>query len=133
MSQENIDVVRRMIELANARDVEGIAAMMSPDVECFPGEKDQLETKRFRGREAFVEYVERWLEAFDQYTIEVTEYVDLGECAVAVARLAARGRESGAEVRDEEAWLCCFRDGQIVEYRECGTKVQALEAAGLRE
>ncbi|MEK6327500.1 MAG: nuclear transport factor 2 family protein [Actinomycetota bacterium] len=132
MSQENVQIVRGMIELANARDVEGITALMSPDVECFPA-ADQPESEGFRGREAFAEYVEGWLQAFDQYTIEVTEFIDFPECVVAVGRVAARGRGSGAAVSDDDAWLYRFRDGEVVEYRECGTKARALEAAGLKE
>jgi ketosteroid isomerase-like protein len=132
MSQENVDVVRRMIELANARDVAGVIALMAPDVECFPA-TNQPESEGFRGHEAFAEYMEGWLQAFDQYTIEVTEYVDLREYVVAVGRVRGRGRESGAEVRDDDAWLYGLRNGAVVEYRECGTKAKAVEAAGLSE
>ena len=132
MSQENVEVVRRMIELANARDIEGVTALMSSDVQCFPA-ANQPESEGFRGREAFAEYMEGWLQSFDQYTIEVTEYIELPESVVAVGRVTARGRESQAEVDDDDAWLYRFRDGSVVEYRECGTKPKALEAAGLRE
>jgi ketosteroid isomerase-like protein len=132
MSQENVEIVRRIIRRANARDVEGVVALASPDVECFPA-SDQPESERFRGHEAFANYMNEWLQVFDQYAIEISEYVARGDCVVAVGRVAARGRESGAEVSDDEAWLYRVRDGKVVEYRECGTKVKALEAAGLRE
>jgi ketosteroid isomerase-like protein len=132
MSQENVEIVRRMVEFANLRDVEGITALMSPDIECFPA-AEQPEAEGFCGREAFTEYVNEWLLAFDEYEMVVSEYLDLGEYVVAVGRVTGHGRESGATVSDAEAWLYRFRDGMAVEYRECGTKAKALEAAGLSE
>jgi uncharacterized protein len=134
MSQENVEIVRRMIELANRGDVAGIAALMAPDIECFPAE-DQVDSKPFRGREAFAEYAAEWLEVFDQYTIMASEVLDLGEYVIVVGRVVARGRGSGAETADEDAWLYRLRDGKAIEYRECRTKAAALEAAaaGLRE
>jgi uncharacterized protein len=131
MSQENVEAARRMSELANRGDVDGIAALMSPYVECFPAD-DQVDSEPFRGREAFAEYARGWLEVFDRYAIEPSEYLDLGEYVVVVGRVVARGRGSGAETADEDAWLYRFRDGRAIEYRECETKERALEAAGLR-
>ena len=72
-------------------------------------------------------------ESFDKYQIEVVECIALGEYVVCVARLHGRGKISQAEVSGDEVWLTRSRDGKCVEYRECGTKKQALEAAGLRE
>jgi len=132
MSQENVEVIRRMIERANARDVDGVVALASPDVECFPA-SEQPESEAFRGSRAFAEYMHGWLQAFDQYAIEVSEYIARADYVLAVGRVAARGRESGAEVTAADAWLYRVRDGKVVEYRECGTKEKAFEAAGLSE
>jgi uncharacterized protein len=127
MSQQNVEIVRRMIGLANRGDVEELGALLALDIECFPA-SDQPESASFRGREAFMEYAQGWLEVIDRYVIEPSEYLDLGEYVVVVARIAARGRGSGVEITDSEAWLYRFRDGKAIEYRECGTKAQALEA-----
>lgn len=77
MSGENVETVRRMIELANRGDVEGIVALMAPDIECVPA-ADQPESEPFRGRDAFAAYAKGWLDAFDRYEIEPHEYVNLG-------------------------------------------------------
>jgi uncharacterized protein len=131
MSQENVEIAKRMIELANRGEVDGITALMSPDIECVPAQ-DQPDSRPFTGREAFTDYAKEWLEVFDRYAIEPSEYLDLGEYVVVVGRVVARGRGSGAETSDEDAWLYRFRDGRAIEYRECGSKAKALEAAGLR-
>ncbi len=117
------------MDLANRGDVEGLAALTAPDVACFPAD-DQPESAPFRGREALVRYAQGWLDVFDEYTIEPREFIDLGEQVVAVGVVVARGRGSGAETSDEDAWLFRFKDGKAIEYRECGTKQQALDAAG---
>jgi hypothetical protein len=74
-----------------------------------------------------------WLEVFDQYFIDEVEYLDLGEYVILVGRVVARGRGSGVETTDTDAWVYRLRDGKTVEYRECGTKAEALEAVGLSE
>jgi ketosteroid isomerase-like protein len=63
----------------------------------------------------------------------VDEFIDLDDYVVVVGRVRGQGRTSGVEVGDDEAWLWRFRDGHAVEYRKCGTKQRALEAAGLSE
>ena len=132
MSQENVETVRRMIELSNRGEVDGITDLMAPDIRCFPAD-EQPESAPFRGRTAFATYSKRWREAFDEHEIVASELLALGEYVVAVGRIVARGRGSGAETVAGEVWLYRFRDGKAVEYRECGTKEKALEAAGLSE
>jgi ketosteroid isomerase-like protein len=132
MSQENVEIVKRWIELNNSRDVAGVLRLLDPDVECFPREGEP-EATAFRGRDAFAKRAEDALASFEDYRITVSEYIDLGDYVVVVGQVSARGRVSGVPVSDEEVWLMRFRDGTCVEYRECGTKANALEAAGLRE
>jgi len=128
MSEENVELARRWIALSNARDLAGIGSLLAADIVCFP-RSDQPEAAAFRGRDAFIRYAEPWLEAFEPYAIDVSEYIDLGEHVVVVGRITARGRESGIETAVDEAWLMRFRNGEATEYRECGTRADALEAA----
>jgi ketosteroid isomerase-like protein len=132
MSQENVEIARRWMELNNSRDVEAVLDLMAPDIECFPAE-DQPDSPSFRGPEAFAKYVGAWLEVFDEYEIEPREFIDAGDYVVVVGHIRGRAQGTGIEVSDDEAWLLRFRDGKAIEYRECRTKQKALEAAGLSE
>ena len=132
MSQENLEIARRWIALSNAGDIPAILELLDPDIECFPAEGEP-EAAAFRGREAYAKRAYDAIESFDDHLIEVSEYTDLGEYVVVVGRITASGRISRAPVSGDEVWLLRFRDGKCVEYRECGTKERALEAAGLRE
>jgi ketosteroid isomerase-like protein len=106
----------------------GLAALMAEDVKCFP-----YADAPFEGREQFLEYARGWTEAFDRYAVESAEYVDFGEYVVISGRTVARGRGSGVEVSSDDAWVMRFRDGETIEYRECESRQEALEAVGLSE
>ena len=132
MSQENVEIARRWMELNNSRDLDGVLELMASGIECFPA-KDQPDSRSFRGPEAFARYVRAWLDVFDEYEIEPREFIDAGEYVVVVGHIRGRAQVTGIEVSDEEAWLLRFRDGKAIEYRECRTKQKALKAAGLAE
>jgi ketosteroid isomerase-like protein len=132
MSQENVEIVRRWIALTNAGDIPAILNLLDPDIECFPAEGEP-EAAPFRGRDAYARRAHEARKSFDEHHVEVSECIDLGEYVAVVARISARGRISRVPVSGEEVWLLRFRDGKCVEYRECGTKQRALEAARLRE
>ena len=133
MSQENVELVRRWIRLTNARDYETVRdEILDPDIECYPDETD-AHTVPCQGRGEYITRAVDERESFDVRQIEVDECIDLGEQVVCVATIYGRGKVSQAEVVRGEVWLSRWRDGKCVEYRECGTKDRALEAAGLSE
>jgi len=128
MSQGNVAIVKRWIELTNAGDVEAIIELLAPDIECFPAEGEP-EAEKFSGREEYRKRAMGAREAFDEHHVEVSEFVHLGEYVAVVGRVSARGRVSRVPVSGDEVWLYRFKDGQCVEYRECGTRQRALEFA----
>jgi ketosteroid isomerase-like protein len=134
MSQENVEVIRLLAERINAGTVEDELELIHPDLELFPPE-DEPEARSgvYRGREGWREYSAFWDESFDHYNVEVDEYIDAGEYVVVVGQVRATGRASGAQVESSAVWAWRVRDGMGIEFREYGTKEQALEAAGMRE
>ena len=127
-----MEIVRRWIALNNARDVQGIVKLLAADAVSIPAEGEP-ETAILRGRDAFAKRQAEVFETFERYEIQVSEYVDLGECVAVAGHIDARGRASQADVSGDEVWLCRFRDGKVIEVRECSTMDRALEAAGLAE
>ncbi len=134
MSQENVELIRLLAERINAGTVEDELELIHPDLELFPPE-DEPEARSgvYRGRKGWREYSAFWDESFDQYNVEADEYIDAGEYVVVVGQVRATGRASGAQVESPAVWLWRVRDGMGIEFREYGTKEQALEAAGMRE
>jgi ketosteroid isomerase-like protein len=132
VSRENVEIVRRLVDRANANDVSGMLEFVAPEIVCVPA-ADQPEAQALRGRDEFGRYLEGWRDAWGEHATEVDEIVDGGEYVVVTGRLVGRGRASGVEVAGDETWLWRFRDGKAIEYRECGTKARALAVARLEE
>jgi ketosteroid isomerase-like protein len=128
MSQENLEIAQKGVACVNRGDDDGLAALLAEDVTWFPHGDSPL-----HGREQFLQYARSWGDAFDHYALESSQVVDVGEYVVVSGRTVARGRGSGVEVSSEDAWVLRFRDGQVIECRECETRQAALEAVGLSE
>jgi ketosteroid isomerase-like protein len=132
MSQENVEIVRKLIDRSNAGDVPGMLELVSPEMVGFPA-ADLPESGIVRGPAEFATYLQTWHEAWGERTVEPREFIDQGDWVIVTLRFVARGRASGIPVTTDEAHLWRFRDGRALEYRECGTKEKALEVAGLSE
>jgi ketosteroid isomerase-like protein len=130
MSQENLEIVRRVYELAEAQGVEGLLELATEDIVWisdphFPG----------GGRHSGKENVQRWLRQlwiYDQVTIDVEEIIDLGDRALAITRF--QGISVDAPPVD---WPWChlfaFRERRISQVESFLDRTEALEAAGLRD
>jgi uncharacterized protein len=130
MSQENLEVVQRLAERINARDIDGILPLISPEIE-YRTRENESDAGVFRGREEFAKFADSWLGAFDEYEVEIYDYIDAGEYVVVPGRAQGRGRTSGIVVDAEETWVWRIRSGKAVECREYANKAEALEAVGL--
>ena len=63
---------------------------------------------------------------------EILEVVESGDVVVSVIRWHLRG-QSGVELDEVEGWVTGISDGKITRLEQYGSKVEALEAAGLSE
>ena len=139
MSQENVEIVRRLYEFANQWGLHpggdrnpGIAPLLHPEVE-FHTTASAPEAGVYRGREAMFKYHKRVFEQFESVRIEVEELVPAGARVVVVSRQHTVPRGSEAEIvqRVFEVWT--VRDGLLSERQTFATRTEALEAIGLRE
>jgi ketosteroid isomerase-like protein len=130
LSKENVEIVRRLYELAETRGVEGLLRLATDDIvwisdPSFPGGGSH------RGKEN----VRRWLTElwiYDEVSVDVEEIVDLNGRALAITRF--HGISAGAPQVDW-AWchLFAFRDGLISQAQSFLDRADALEAAGLSD
>jgi ketosteroid isomerase-like protein len=75
-----------------------------------------------------------WFEAWESIAYLPTEMIDAGgDEVLALVRVTARGRASGAEVSYEHGQLWTLRDGRVVRMRVFSDHDEALRAAGLTE
>jgi ketosteroid isomerase-like protein len=131
MSQENVEIVRRMWDAFLTADFETALSFFAADVEW---DGTNLPDGRIgRGHEAILDHIARWADAWEGWTVEVERIVEAGSKQVVVF-MRERGRsESGLTMDERHAELYTLRDGKIVRRQGFSDPNQALEAAGLRE
>ncbi len=132
MSQENVEIVRGAAVAFNRRDVDAWLAHFDPDIVWYAFH-DEPDPGPFRGRDAVRAMAARWMDVLSDFRMEAREFIDAGEYVLMPARMLGRIRDSDAEVTVDEIYVNKCRNGKIAEVRECRTKEEALEAAGLRE
>jgi ketosteroid isomerase-like protein len=132
MSQENVEVVRRMLDAFNSGDFEASLAFLDENVE-WHDPPDVPGAAVHRGPEEVRSWFARWLGAWEVYTAEAEELIDAGDHVVVVHHEWGRGKGSGIEVDNRSANLFDLREGKVVRRRPFPDRDQALEAVGLSE
>src|SRR5262249_30905570 len=110
MSQQNVEIVRRVYELAEARGVEGILELATDDVVWvsdarFPG----------GGVHEGKDSVRSWLAdvwIYDEVTVDVEDVIDLDDRALSITRFHGVPA-NGPPVDWPWCHLFAFRDGLI--------------------
>ena len=135
MSEENVEIVRRVYEAAARRDTATVLALYDPEVEWDSsrvawGDRTQ---RICHGLEDLQAFLRDWYEVWEEYEDDLKEVVDTGEHVVSVATGRGRGRVSGVEVGAQGAGLWTIREGKVIRVVWFRTREEALEAAGLSE
>ena len=132
MSQENVEIVRRLLDAFNARDLDRFAGLTTQDFEWSPS-MVAIEGEVFLGREGIETYFGRMIDAWDEFRVADGEFRDLGDRVLWRGRLDGRGRISGAPVSAPLDILYGLRDGQVSSMRSFLDHAEALKAVGLEE
>ena len=133
MSQENVAVVRAVVEAQQRRDWQAFRTLYDGGIvwEDVSGLWGDWGTRRGfeEVRDAFV----TWFEAFDHVDFEIEDIAEREDEVVASIRITGRGRESGLVVDQQIPSVWTVRDGRVTRVRGYRNKADALEAAGLRQ
>jgi ketosteroid isomerase-like protein len=132
MSQENVEIVRRVIDARNRGDRDAAFAYAAPDIEFDFSTSTGPWAGIYRGVEATMRLWDGMDEAFSEFRWEPQEFIDAGDAVVVTMRFHIRGRGSGVETVVRGAQVYWLKDGTVVRYRHCQNRADALEAAGLR-
>jgi len=134
MSQENVENVGDAAAAFNRGDLNAWWEYWAEDIDYRAVEGAPDDHGPIQGKEAMREYVQDWLDTFDDFRFEPVEITDAGkDKVIAVIRISGRAKLSGVETDLTFAILYTIRDGKIARGREYWTRDEALEAAGLRE
>jgi ketosteroid isomerase-like protein len=134
VSQENVEIVRRLNAAFNSGDRGAALAYCHPDVDWRDLQHAPDAPERLRGLDAVFAYMDQWEDAFDDFTAEVEEYIDAGACVLTVTHWRAKGKDSGLAIDLHTVDVVEFEGGKIVRITlGYATKDEALKAVGLEE
>jgi ketosteroid isomerase-like protein len=137
MSQENVEIVRRVYEAAARRDAATVFALYDPEVELDASRigvsQHPSGADSYHGHDGLRDLFREWHEAWGKIEYGYEELIDAGEQVIAVVTRHARGRASGVDVERPFAILWTLRDGRVVRVVWFLTREEALEAARLSE
>jgi len=132
MSQQNVDIVRRMYELWSGGDWEGMVELVDPEVEQHGTVGGLEEGHVSRGVDQIrVRFEAENVEIWEEHRIEPVRFVDGGERVVVIQHEYQRGKGSGVEVEIDTATVFDFRGGRILRIQPYMNPAAALEAVGL--
>ena len=135
MSQENVEIVRRLYTAFNQLDTESFRNVWADDAEWRPAliGGGLLEGEVYRGLDDVAEFLKVQEETWESVTADPLAIRDLGENVLAEVRLRAVGRGSGVPVERITWTVFEIREDKIVAGRVYTVREEALEAVGLRE
>jgi ketosteroid isomerase-like protein len=131
MTTGGVELLERIYEAWNRRDIEAVVALMHPDLVVhlsgdFPGMPDVL-----HGREGVRRFFELFGEVWETLEVKPERYEDLGDRTVALLRFVGRAH-AGMTVEREAAHTVWLEDGLVVRLDAHGSWADAL-AAGRRD
>jgi ketosteroid isomerase-like protein len=133
MSQENIEVVRKIVDAVNRGDIEEVLEFTDTDAELHSAIIGGAEGNVYRGHDGFRKWFAESTAGFERLDTQLTEFRAVDDRVIAFGRIYARGRESGLELDSETGWVFTVPGGKLVKAEGFLSRSEALEAAGLRE
>ena len=137
MSQENVEIVRGIIDAHERGDFDAVFAKYDPEIEwhlspVFARASDFDPV--YYGHEGVRAFWRQWFSAWQRADFEYEEFIDAGDSVVTILTQRVRGRTSGIELEwNSYGQVWTVRNGQIVHVKFFQTREEALEAAGLRK
>jgi hypothetical protein len=132
MSQQNVEIVRRVSDAFASGDSNTVFALVAPEIEWdFSHADTWLEEQVYRGYDGIAKFFGKWLREWDDYRFEVEDIIDAGDRVVAIVRDEGRGKSSGIKLERRHAEVWTVHDGKVMRIEPYDDKAKALAAVGL--
>jgi ketosteroid isomerase-like protein len=137
MSQENVELARRVFEAFNRTYAEGtpdLYEFLDPKVEWVPVSALLMRTS-YHGPDEVRQWIEEMKRDWTIFEVRPERFLDLGgDRVLTIGSWRAQGRKGGVPLDFPQAsWLTQWREGKVVLLQTFTDRNEALEAAGLRE
>ena len=134
MSQENVEIVRRMVEAFNRGDVDAVTASFGGNSAHCTSQPEAVGTPRagFRGHDGIREWMAN-LRDTAEIQFEPTGFITNGDSVLSEWVGRGVGRAGGVPIEWSTFVVLRLRDGKIEQALAFLSRTEALEAAGLSE
>ena len=135
MSQENVEIARRVLDAFNSGGVKGLVDAFDPEI-VWHTDPHVPEPGVYEGRDTVLAYLEGYIRAFGGLRFDIHDLRDLGEGRVfALTTFSGEpgASSSGRTQMLDWAFVANIRKGKVTQIRSFLDKDRALEAAGLSE
>jgi ketosteroid isomerase-like protein len=131
--RENLEVAQAGYDAFQRSDVQAVLGLTDPDVEIYlPPNLPNSGT--FKGHEGYLTWLGQWLEAWDDFRIEVLEMEPVGDRhVVTTIHQSGTGRESGIPVEMDVAYMLDIRGGKVAALQMYLNREDAVAVAQGRE
>ena len=135
MSQENVEIVRRLVDAWNRQDLEAMLALTDPEAE-YVNAPTAVEPGTRRGHDEMVAVLRKQWEGIPGALLEIDQSHDRGDEIITEGRISRTMPGSDARISTPGLISWKFSDGKLIRLEQLGAGPEfpeALEAAGLRE
>ena len=131
MSEENVEVVRRMYQAYRGGNAEGALAYYDPNVVVDASVR--MDGGIGHGRDELVQIIGGWIDAFDEWNEDIEEIRGLGNHVLVVSTQRGIAKRTGIEVHARYALLYRVKQGTITRLTLFANEAEALGAAEISE
>jgi ketosteroid isomerase-like protein len=134
MSPDNVELVRKLLELAERRDYVDTRELFDSDVVFTRfGEEFADLAGEWRGIAEMWEGIVHFFREWEDLQTRPERYFDLGDQVLVFVNQTGLGRASGAIVEHDGAFLFTVHGGKIVRWEAYWDRAEACRAGGLDE
>jgi ketosteroid isomerase-like protein len=129
MSQENVEIVRRLYDALNRGDWDAVFRDTHPDFEV----TTQRPAATQRRREGVQRFLEDYIAAFDSMVLEPEEFIENGDQVLVLLTRRARPKGGSADLVVRNGHLWTLRHATILSMKSFPDPKDALEAVRFSE
>src|SRR5688500_17733137 len=133
MSEENVEIVRRVYEAAARRDTGNVLALYDRAVELDATRMGVGDLGVYHGHEGLRSLFSEFHEVWGEINFDYEELIDARKQVISVVTRHVHGRASGIALDQPFALLWTLREGKVARVVWFRSRSEALEAAGLSE
>ncbi len=130
MSQENVEVVRRLYRAWQREGFGVVADLMDPAIE-YVNPSYAVESGTRHGFDEFAAAAQAVLSVYGDYQVAAVRFYEVGDRVAVRARVSTRSLGNDVPIEAERGYVFDIRDGRVVRFAWFNDPREALKAVGL--